>query len=85
MSNHHHHHHHHHNHFNDKTKFSKAFFVATTLNIVFVIVEYLWGFFSNSTSLMADASHNLSDVLGLIFAWFAIYLSKRKINSNNYT
>ena len=80
-----HHHHHHHNHFNDKTKFSKAFFVATTLNIVFVIIEYLWGFFSNSTSLMADASHNLSDVLGLIFAWFAIYLSKRKINSNNYT
>ena len=85
MSNHHHHHHHHHNHFNDKMKFSKAFFVATTLNIVFVIIEYLWGFFSNSTSLMADASHNLSDVLGLIFAWFAIYLSKRKINSNNYT
>ena len=78
MSNHHHHHHHHHNHFNDKTKFSKAFFVATTLNLVFVIIEYLWGFFSNSTSLMADA-------LGLIFAWFAIYLSKRKINSNNYT
>lgn len=70
-------HHHHHNHFNDKTKFSKAFFVATTLNIVFVIVEYLWGFFSNSTSLIADASHNLSDVLGLMLGLLYTYLNTK--------
>jgi cobalt-zinc-cadmium efflux system protein len=51
--------------------------VAVALNIAFVIVEGGFGFISNSVALIADAGHNLSDVLGLLCAWTAIVLSRR--------
>ena len=51
--------------------------VALTINIVFVAAEALVGFWSNSTGLLSDAGHNLSDVLGLGLSLLAIRLEKR--------
>ena len=52
--------------------------VAVALNLTFVVVEAGFGFLSNSVALIADAGHNLSDVLGLVFAWTAMYLGRRR-------
>src|SRR6476660_7498307 len=57
--------------------FGFAFAAGTSLNVLFVIVEAIFGFVGNSTALLADAGHNLSDVLGLLVAWGAAVLSKR--------
>jgi cobalt-zinc-cadmium efflux system protein len=51
--------------------------LAVGLNLVFVGVEAGFGFLSNSVALIADAGHNLSDVLGLVCAWTAMYLGRR--------
>ena len=51
--------------------------IAVALNLIFVIIEAGFGFLSNSVALIADAGHNLSDVLGLVFAWTAMYLGRR--------
>jgi cobalt-zinc-cadmium efflux system protein len=50
---------------------------AVALNLVFVVVEGGFGFVSNSVALIADAGHNLSDVLGLVCAWAALFLGRR--------
>jgi cobalt-zinc-cadmium efflux system protein len=52
--------------------------IAVALNLVFVVVEGGFGFLSNSVALIADAGHNLSDVLGLVCAWGALILSRRR-------
>lgn len=62
----------------------RAFVIAIALNSVFVLVEFVFGFIANSTALMADAGHNLSDVLGLILAWSAAILGRRA-PSERYT
>jgi len=51
--------------------------IAVVLNLVFVAIEGTFGFLSNSVALIADAGHNLGDVLGLVCAWGAICLSRR--------
>jgi cobalt-zinc-cadmium efflux system protein len=51
--------------------------VAVGLNLVFVVIEAGFGFLSNSVALVADAGHNLSDVLGLLCAWAAMFLGRR--------
>jgi Co/Zn/Cd efflux system component len=58
--------------------FSRAFLIGILLNVSFVGVEAVYGFFSDSLSLLADAGHNLGDVLGLALAWGAAYLSKKR-------
>ena len=58
----------------------RAFAIAILLNSVFVAIEFGYGFLANSTALMADAGHNLSDVLGLMLAWGAAILAKRLPN-----
>ncbi|MGY6274978.1 cation diffusion facilitator family transporter [Methylomonas sp. MgM2] len=63
---------------------NRAFGVAIVLNIVFVVIEFAYGFIANSTALMADAGHNLSDVLGLLLAWGASILA-RKAPSGRYS
>ena len=55
----------------------RAFVIAIVLNTVFVVVELAYGFIANSTALLADAWHNLSDVLGLLLAWGAAILGRR--------
>lgn len=59
------------------TDAGKAFFIAIALNSVFVVVEFGYGVIANSTALMADAGHKLSDVLGLGLAWVATWLGRR--------
>jgi len=68
----------------DQNKQGLAFSGAIVLNTAFVIVEFSYGFMANSTALMADAGHNLSDVLGLLLAWGAAILS-RKLPNDRYT
>jgi cobalt-zinc-cadmium efflux system protein len=55
-----------------------AFKTGIAINVIFVAVEVLFGYFSNSMALIADAGHNLSDVLALVFSWIAVILSKRQ-------
>jgi cobalt-zinc-cadmium efflux system protein len=63
---------------NDNIKLGNAFKIGITINIIFVIAEALSGYFSNSMALIADAGHNLSDVLALVFSWIAVILSQRQ-------
>jgi len=56
----------------------RAFAVGVTLNLIFVVVELYFGFTANSLALLADAGHNFSDVIGLLIAWGALVLAKRK-------
>ena len=92
-------HHHEHNHSHDNhhghshssshshgapNNHGRAFIIAIVLNSIFIAVEFGYGFVANSTALMADAGHNLSDVLGLILAWGAAVLARRAPN-DRYT
>lgn len=57
--------------------FGRAFAIGVTLNLGFVIVEGLAGILTDSMALLADAGHNLFDVLGLLIAWGGATLAKR--------
>ena len=57
--------------------FGTAFAIGIALNLGFVVIEAVYGLLSNSVSLLADAGHNLSDVLGLGVAWLATVLARR--------
>lgn len=67
----------HHGHHHAPVDFGRAFLIGIALNTAFVGIEGLYGYLANSTALLADAGHNLSDVLGLATAWIAAVLSKR--------
>lgn len=62
------------------TDFSKAFGFGIALNLIYIVVEVVYGLFSGSMALLADAGHNLSDVLGLAVAWAGAALTKRPPN-----
>ena len=49
--------------------YGRAFAIGIALNLGFVVVETVYGFLAGSMALIADAGHNLSDVLGLVVAW----------------
>ncbi|XVJ68731.1 MAG: cation transporter [Rhizobacter sp.] len=72
--------HHHGHHHGDPQHHGRAFVIAIALNTVFVAVEFIYGFLANSTALMADAGHNLSDVLGLVLAYGAMLLARKPPN-----
>jgi cobalt-zinc-cadmium efflux system protein len=57
--------------------FGKAFAIGIALNLAFVATEAVYGYIANSLALLADAGHNLSDVLGLALAWGATILVRR--------
>jgi cobalt-zinc-cadmium efflux system protein len=57
--------------------FGRAFAIGIGLNLAFVAVEAIFGVLSNSMALIADAGHNLGDVLGLVVAWAAGALAQR--------
>src|SRR5260221_12051267 len=67
-------HSHHHDHSHDHTSFNAAFAVAVTLTLAYTLTETGYALLANSMSLLADAVHNLGDVLGLILAWIANWL-----------
>ena len=56
--------------------FNKAFALGIALNVAYIVVEVVFGLLVSSMALIADAGHNLSDVLGLVLAWGATYLAK---------
>lgn len=75
-------HHDHHGHHHGMTgaaegDFGRAFVIGIVLNVAFVVIEAAAGIIGNSMALLADAGHNLSDVLGLALAWGAHLLSRR--------
>lgn len=76
MHDHSHDHHHHHAHALDISQVNKSLVAGILLNIIFVIVEFGAGFFSNSLALISDAGHNLSDVASLGLALLAFKLLK---------
>ncbi|QQO22146.1 cation transporter [Bradyrhizobium diazoefficiens] len=92
MDNHRHHGHHHHDHgdhvhdhghdhshghVHAPANFGKAFAIGISLNTALVVAEAVYGYIGNSTALLADAGHNLSDVLGLVVAWGASIAARR--------
>lgn len=74
------HNHSHSDHFNTHTR---AFAIAVFLNLGFVVIEATYGVMSDSLALLADAGHNLSDVLGLAMAWAASWLASKKATDRN--
>lgn len=75
--NHAHHGHGAHGHSHAPADFGRAFAIGTALNLGFVAIEGAAGFLTHSMALLADAGHNLSDVLGLLIAWGGAELAKR--------
>ncbi|MDP9357144.1 MAG: cation diffusion facilitator family transporter [Chloroflexota bacterium] len=66
-----------HSHDHGPTNHNRAFALGVALNLAFVTVEAVFGLLSHSLALVADAGHNLSDVLGLLLAWGAATLAQR--------
>jgi len=66
-----------HAHVHAPANFGKAFAIGITLNTALVVAEAVYGYLGNSTALLADAGHNLSDVLGLVVAWGASIAARR--------
>jgi cobalt-zinc-cadmium efflux system protein len=67
-----------HDHSVDFSNVNFSFIIAVIANLAFTILEAFYGFLTDSVSLLGDAGHNLSDVLGLLLAWGAAYLSGRQ-------
>ena len=65
-------------------QFDRAMAIGVVLNVAFVVVELAAGFLSGSLALVADAGHNAGDVVGLLLAWGAAWLSRRP-PSRRYT
>ena len=74
---HHHGHKDHHHHHVPRPDAMRAFALGIALNIAFVIVEWVFGVMAGSLALIADATHNFGDVLGLMLAWGAASLARR--------
>ena len=70
-------HSHDHKHAHAPADFGRAFAIGIALNLGFVIAETVFGFLANSMALLADAGHNLSDVLGLVVAWAGAVMARR--------
>jgi cobalt-zinc-cadmium efflux system protein len=69
---------HHHHHHAPVPGHGFAFALAVALNVAIVVIQALYGVLAHSTALLADAGHNLSDVLGLLLAWGAAWLTTRR-------
>ena len=78
---HNHNHGHAHGHTHAPKDFGRAFAIGVLLNSAFVLIEAGFGLWSGSMALVADAGHNLSDVMSLLIAWGAAYMSTRPANS----
>jgi cobalt-zinc-cadmium efflux system protein len=65
-----------HDHSHSRTNFNAAFAIGIVLNTAYVLFEIIFGVIGHSLALLADAGHNLSDVLGLLLAWAATAMTK---------
>ena len=75
-------HDHNHSNHNSEGNFDSKFKIGITLNLLFVIVELVFGLLYDSLALIADAGHNFSDVIGLVIALGASYLVRKKPAEN---
>ena len=55
---------------------TRAFAIATLLNLAYTVLEAGYGFATNSLALLSDALHNFGDVLGLALAWAAAVVAR---------
>ncbi len=67
----------HHGHAHAPARYDRAFAIGAGANLAFVLAEAGFGFAANSVALIADAVHNLGDVLGLLLGWAAVWLHRR--------
>src|SRR5512133_1895814 len=67
-----------HQHSHASNDFGAAFAIGVILNVVYIIVQIGFGILAHSLALLADAGHNFADVLGLLCAWGASYLSQTR-------
>src|SRR5690349_20688042 len=65
-----------HGHLHAPKDFGTMFAIATALNVALVVVQVFYGIVAHSVALLADASHNFGDALGLALAWGAHSLAK---------
>uniref|UniRef100_UPI0039A47712 cation diffusion facilitator family transporter n=1 Tax=Ornithobacterium rhinotracheale TaxID=28251 RepID=UPI0039A47712 len=79
-----HHHHHHHHHEFDPKQVNRAFIIGIVLNLAYLLLEFGFGFYLNSTSLISDAIHNLADVSTLFLSLIGFKLLAKK-SVKNYT
>lgn len=70
-----------HEHISPAQNFTRAFAIGVALNVAYVAAQIVFGIIGHSLALLADAGHNLGDVLGLVLAWGASYLAKRPATS----
>ena len=74
-----------HQHCHGPANYDRAFAIGISLNLAYIFLEAGAGFYNGSLALLADAGHNLSDVLGLLLAWGAYVLAKlRPTNRRTY-
>jgi cobalt-zinc-cadmium efflux system protein len=73
----HHGHAHHGHHHHAPAQLDAVFAVGAGVNLAFALAEVGFGFAANSVALIADAVHNLGDVLGLLLGWAAVWLHRR--------
>lgn len=66
-----------HEHHHEVKNYNFAFAVGILLNVIFVIIEVVYGILADSLALIADAGHNFSDVLSLLLAWGASVLATK--------
>ena len=66
------------NHHHSTQNYNRAFAIGVALNCTFVVIEATYGIFAQSLALIADAGHNLSDVIGLLLAWGAHLLAAKQ-------
>lgn len=70
--------HHHHGHTQHISKINFAFIIGIVLNLIFVVIEFLAGWYNNSMALISDAGHNLVDVFSLVLALMAFRMARLK-------
>lgn len=66
------------NHSHSPANFTRAFAIGIGLNAAYVAFEAGYGIIGDSLALLADAGHNLSDVLGLLLAWAASAMARTR-------
>lgn len=76
-----HEHTHHNHHIQAVSSLNRAFIIGISLNLLFVVIEFIAGYYSNSMGLVSDAGHNLSDVTSLALALLAFRLAGVKPNA----
>ncbi|MDF2529690.1 MAG: Cation efflux system protein family [Gammaproteobacteria bacterium] len=79
--NHDHHEHHGHHHHVIPEQFNKAFLISIAANFSLTVTQAIYAYIAHSTSLLADAGHNMGDVLSLILAWLASLMLKKRATS----